>query len=119
MLIQMLEPDFTFRGTQGVLKQLVHDGWKQVNVIDYVAGAVTGNHYHKYNRECFYVVSGSFRLKVWKDDTEEEYRMKPGDMFIVLPDVYHSFEYYEDSVLVALYDNGIELSEKEKDIWKE
>ena len=28
-------------------------------------------------------------------------------------------EYLEDSVLVALYDKGVELSETEKDIWSE
>ncbi|MBO4521094.1 MAG: cupin domain-containing protein [Alphaproteobacteria bacterium] len=119
MLIQWLEPDFTFQGPQGVLKQLVRDGWKQVNVIDYVAGAKTGNHYHKFNRECFYVVKGRFKLKVWNASESEEYEMKSGDMFVILPEVYHSFEYSEDSILVALYDKGVELSETEKDIWSD
>ena len=119
MLIKWLEPDFTFHGSQGVLKQLVHEGWKQINVVDYLADAKTGNHYHKYNRECFYVVKGGFRLKVWKDEETEEYEMKPGDMFVVLPYVWHSFEYLQDSILVVLYDKGVELSETEKDIWSE
>lgn len=119
MLIKWLKPDFTFHGPQGVLKQLVHEGWSQVNVVDYVAGAKTGNHYHKYNQECFYVIRGGFRLKLWKDGEVEEYVMKPEDMFVVPPYVWHFFEYLEDSLLVALYDKGVELSETQKDIWSE
>ena len=42
MLIKMLEPDFVFENEAGSLKQLVHDGWKQVNVITSVGGAVRG-----------------------------------------------------------------------------
>ncbi len=119
MLMNWIEPDFTFHGPQGVLKQLVHEGWKQVNVVDYVAGAKTGNHYHKYNRECFYVIRGSFVLRLWNGEETEQHVMKPGDLFVVLPNVFHSFEYLEDSSLGALYDRGVELSETEKDIWSE
>ena len=119
MLIEWLQPDFTYQGPQGILKQLVHDGWKQINVVDYVAGAKSGNHCHRFNQECFYVVRGSFRLRVWRGSETEEYVMKPGDMFVVLPEVFHSFEYLEDSILVALYDVGVEISDTEKDIWKE
>ena len=119
MLIEWMEPDFVFHGEQGVLKQLVHDGWKQVNVIDYVAGAKTGNHRHKYNRDCFYVIRGSFRLTLWKDGETETHTIKAGDLFVVPPDVFHSFDYLEDSLLVALYDKGVELSDTQKDIWSE
>ena len=40
-------------------------------------------------------------------------------MFIIPEYVYHSFEYHEDTYLVALYDNGVELDENTKDIWSE
>ena len=119
MLIEWMKPDFSFQGNQGVLKQLVHNGWKQINIIDYVRGAKTGNHYHKYNCECFYVVRGAFKLTEWKDGESETYDMLAEDMFIVPPFVWHAFEYHEDSILVALYDRGVELSETEKDIWSE
>lgn len=119
MLIKWMEPDFSFQGPQGILKQLVHNGWVQVNVIDYVKGAKTGNHYHKVNQECFYVVKGRFLLRVWNDQQSEEYEMAPGDMFVILPYVYHAFEYLEDSILVALYDKGVEISGTEKDIWRD
>ena len=55
MLIQFLKPDFEHTDERGKLVQLVHDGWKQVNVIESKAGQIRGNHYHKVNREAFYV----------------------------------------------------------------
>ncbi len=118
MLIKMLEPDFVFENEAGSLKQLVHDGWKQVNVITSVGGAVRGGHYHKYNEEGFYIIQGSFRLTVSRDGVTEEYTMHQGDMFLIYPYVYHTFEYTEDTVLVSMYSNGVELSETEKDIWQ-
>ena len=119
MLIEMVNPDFVFENEAGSLKQLVHDGWKQFNVISSVSGAVRGNHYHKYNDEGFYIIHGSFKLLVRKEDVQEEYTFKAGDMFLIHPYVFHTFEYLEDTVLVSMYSNGVELSETEKDIWTE
>lgn len=119
MLIEFVKPDFVFENEAGCLRQLVHGGWNQVNVINSVAGSIRGGHYHKQNRECFYIIEGSFKLTVWKDDIKEEYEIKKGDMFIMPEFVYHTFEYHEDTVLVAMYDNGVELDENTKDIWSQ
>ena len=119
MLIEWLKPDFIFENDSGCLKQLVHDGWKQINVITSRAGSVRGGHYHKYNREGFYVVKGSFLLSVWVDGEKETYEMKVGDMFLIPPYVFHTFEYAEDTTLISMYSQGVELSEIEKDIWTE
>lgn len=119
MLIEFMKPDFIFKNNKGCLTQLVHDGWKQVNVIMSEAGSVRGGHYHKFNDEGFYVVSGSFALEVWKGETRESYGFRAGDMFRVLPYVFHTFSYHEDTLLVSLYSRGVELSGTEKDIWTE
>ena len=119
MLIEFVKPDLVFENEAGCLKQLVHEGWKQVNVITSKKGSVRGGHYHKQNRECFYIVEGSFLLTVWKDDTKEEYEIKQNDMFIIPEDVFHTFAYHEDTLLVAMYDNGVEIDENTKDIWNE
>ena len=50
-------------------------------------------------------------------DTKEEYEIRKGDMFIIPEYVYHSFEYHEDTYLVAMYNDGVELDENTKDIW--
>ena len=38
-------------------------------------------------------------------------------MFIMPENVYHTFEYHEDTTLIGMYDNGVELDENTKDIW--
>lgn len=119
MLIEFTKPDFIFENECGSLKQLVHDGWKQFNVITSVGGSVRGGHYHKYNKEGFYIINGAFKLIVWKDNIKEEYEIKPGNMFFIPPYVFHTFEYHEDTILVSMYSNGVELSETMKDIWTE
>ncbi len=117
MLIEWMKPDFSFLNKAGCLRQLVHDGWKQVNVITSIPGSVRGGHYHKYNREAFYVVAGSFSLCVWNAESKENYEMCEGDMFLIPPNVFHTFDYHEETILVSLYSRGVELSEMKKDIW--
>lgn len=119
MLIEYLTPDFIFISDKGSLTQLVHDGWKQVNVITSARGSVRGGHCHKYNDEGFYVANGSFTLMVWKGTERETYEMKAGDLFRVPPYVFHTFVYHEETLLVSLYSSGVELSDTEKDIWTE
>lgn len=119
MLIEYLKTDFEFKNENGLLVQLVHEGWKQVNVITSIAGKARGGHYHKYNEEAFYTVSGSYKLFVCKDDQKEEYLIKPGNLFKIKPYVYHIFEYLEDTVLVSMYSRGVVLDEDTKDIWTE
>lgn len=117
MLIRTMEPDFVFQNHCGQLTQLVRDGWKQVNVITSVAGCTRGGHYHKFNHEAFYVVQGSFLLEVCKDGVRESYEFSAGDMFEIPPYVAHTFTYRAETILVGMYDRGVELSETEKDIW--
>ena len=119
MLINFVKPDFVFENEAGCLNQLVHDGYNQINAIYSKGGSIRGGHYHKHNKECFFIMTGSFKLIVWKDDIKEEYEIKKGDMFEIPSYVYHSFEYHEDTYLVAMYDSGVELDENTKDIWSE
>lgn len=116
MIIKFLEPDFTFSNEAGSLRQLIHEGWRQVNVVTSVAGAVRGGHFHVRNHEMFYVVSGRFKLHVSLHDENETHVMTPGTLFVIPPFAAHTFEYLEDTVLVVLYDNGVELSDGTKDI---
>lgn len=118
-LIEFMTPDFKFENENGLLVQLVHDGWKQVNAIFSKGNGVRGGHYHIYNKEAFYIISGTFILTVWKDDQKEIYEIKAGDMFLINEGVFHIFEYLEDTWLISMYSNGVEINENEKDIWTE
>lgn len=117
MLIKIIEPDFKFKDERGDLVQLTRTGFKQFNYIFSKKDVIRGNHYHKKNNEAFYVISGKFTLNVKKDDIEETYTFKTGDMFLVPPFVIHSFIYLEDTLLNSMYDLGVENEDGTKDIY--
>jgi quercetin dioxygenase-like cupin family protein len=119
MLIVMMTPDFTFSDSRGTLTQLVRTGYRQVNVIESNVGSERGGHYHKQNKETFFVVQGSFRLDVSKDGISETYQFHKGDMFSIPPFVSHSFVFLENTILVSMYENGVELTDGKKDIYKD
>ena len=118
-LIKILNPDFVLDNERGLLVQLVHDGWKQVNAVFSPKGSVRGGHYHKFNEEAFYILSGAFSLTVWKDKEKQVIEFHAGEMFQINRFVYHTFEYLEDTWLVSMYSRGVELDDKTKDIWTE
>lgn len=115
-MIKIIKPDFVFKDERGTLTQLVHEGYSQINVVTSKAGVERGNHYHALNKEGFYVVEGAFLLEASLNGTKEAYEFKKGDMFIIEPNVMHRFVYYEDTLLVAFYDKGVELPDGTKDI---
>lgn len=115
-MITVIKPDFIFEDERGSLVQLVHEGYRQINVVTSKAGVERGRHSHRLNREGFYVVEGAFTVTASLGDRHESFSFGKGDMFIIEPDVIHTFDYHEDSVLVAFYDNGVELPDGTKDI---
>lgn len=117
MLFELLSPDFCHQDDRGSLVQLVHDGYRQINVITSRAGMIRGGHYHKKNYEAFYVVSGSCEVTFVKDGTQEVQAFETGDFFQIAPYVGHVFRYPQDTILIGLYDRGIEEEDGEKDIF--
>lgn len=117
MLLEFLTPDFSHADERGSLIQLVHNGWKQFNVITSAKGCVRGNHYHKANTEAFYLIKGSFQLTLKQGKICEQYEITAGMMFLIPPGVNHTFHYIEDTLLVSMYDHGVELADGTKDIF--
>jgi dTDP-4-dehydrorhamnose 3,5-epimerase-like enzyme len=109
MLLRILTPSFTHSDERGTLVQLFPNGYKQVNVTFSKTNALRGGHYHRENTEAFYVISGHFSLVLSKDDEHEEHIFKAGDMFEILPNVLHEFSFSEDTLLVSMYDKGVEI----------
>ena len=117
-LFEFLAPDFSCSDDRGFLYQLCRDGWKQVNVSKTVAGTFRGGHYHKETREAFFIVDGEISAVLEKSDKVERMVFKKGDFFVINPYVLHSFTFNKDTVMVALYDNGVEKNDGTKDIFK-
>ena len=116
-MIEILKPDFKFQDERGWLMQLVHGGYKQFNIIFSREGVLRGDHYHKENKEAFFVISGSFELTVKTADVEEKHTFSKGDMFLIPPYVIHSFYYLEDTLIASMYDSGVEKPDGTKDIY--
>ncbi len=119
MLITMLKPDFEFSNETGLLVQLVHEGWSQINVLVSKANSTRGGHFHKVSREVFYIVSGKTKLSLETETENEEYILKEGDMFLISPYQKHTFSFIEDTVMVSMYDIWVEKEDGSKDIYKE
>ena len=118
-LIEKLTPDFSFTDERGTLTQLVSGGYNQVNAVFTKAGAVRGRfHYHKENKETFFIISGSVRVRAELDGETEEYVFSSGDMFLVNEYVRHDFRYLEDTYLVGMYSGCVEKADGTKDIYE-
>ena len=116
-MLTFIKPDFSFSDERGFLVQLCHDGWKQINVIGTVAGTTRGGHYHKENREAFFIIDGQIDIKLEISGNIKKLTVNKGDFFIIEKNVYHSFYYTKDTITIALYDIGIENTDGSKDIY--
>ena len=85
---------------------------------DFVHQDERGGHFHKINKEIFFVIRGLFRLVLESNNEKEVYIMKTGDFFEIEKGIKHTFEYIEDTELISMYDLGVELENDEKDIYR-
>lgn len=116
-LVEILKPDFIFEDERGVLSQITHAPFAQVNAVFTKKGAVRGNyHYHKTTKEVFFVISGEIKLSLYLDNVSQEHTFKSGDMFMIPENVRHRFDFCEDTYLVAFYTSRVELEDGTKDI---
>jgi len=116
-MITFIQPEFFHSDERGTLYQLFHDTWKQVNVSQSHAGSQRGSHYHKRNREAFFIIEGKIDMNLEYKGKVQHISAKKGDFFMLEPEVFHSFSYPEYTVTVAMYDIGIENSDGTFDIY--
>lgn len=118
-LIELTAPDFTFTDERGTITQIVSGGYRQVNAVFTKKGSRRGRmHYHKENKEAFFVISGKTVVRAEKDGEREEHVFSAGDMFVINEYVRHDFEYPEDTYIVGLYSGCVERPDGTKDIYE-
>ena len=117
-LFERKETDFSFSDARGCLTQLVHDGYRQINVLNTKKGVVRGGHYHKVCGEAFFVISGSVEVTLKKVGGEETETVRFGkdDFFAIHPLVIHSMVFPEDCLMVQMSDIPVESENGMKDI---
>ena len=117
-MYELKKADFSFSDSRGSLTQLVHDGYRQVNVLSTNSGVLRGGHYHKVCSEAFYVISGSVEttLRTIGFQNSEKVTFRTGDFFEIRPGTVHSMFFPEDCLMVQMYDIPVEFSDGSKDI---
>ncbi len=92
--------------------------WGEVNYIHTRAGVERGNHYHRYTKELFYILSGEIQIDVKNIVTQEEhhFRAKPHMAFIIDPYVVHTFTTIEDSTWLNMLSHR--MDEERPDFYK-
>ena len=117
-MIRFIQPQFTHSDDRGHLIQLFSDGWKQVNVSFSRSRISRGGHYHKLNRELFYIISGEVMIKLLNVITQEQQELKVVEhqMFVIEKFIGHTFEFLQDTTMVVCYDTGV-IVNKEMDIY--
>ena len=119
MLYTKLDSDFEHFDDRGNLVQLVHDGFKQINVLETRQGVMRGGHYHKICHEAFYVIRGCVKVSLKQDGINEEVLFSQHDFFAIAPGVIHSMYFPEDCLMVQMYDIPVEIGNGKKDIYPE
>ena len=111
--------DFQHVDDRGSLSQLVHDGFKQINVLESKKGVERGSHFHKESIEAFYVISGSVKVTLWSKSDKEEVIFNKGDFFEIHPFILHNMLFLSDCLMVQMYDIPVERPDGKKDIYME
>ena len=100
-MIKLIKPYFSFEDDRGLITGLAQEGiWKEINIIESKKGSRRGDHYHKKAVEMFIILSGKVKLYLQSEEDKERVMtlvVKKGDVFIVPPLVWHTFEILEDS----------------------
>ncbi len=116
-LVKILKPDFVFEDERGIISQITHETFAQINAVYTKKGALRGNfHYHETTEEVFFIISGEVEVSLYLDGVSEKHIFKTGDMFLVPKKVRHSFAFLDDTYLVGLYTSRVELEDGSKDI---
>lgn len=117
-LFSLEKPNFQHQDDRGSLTQLIREGYCQVNFVTTKAGSFRGGHYHKLNRELFYLIRGEVEVFLEAQEQNERVTFVEGDMFSVPPWVRHSFTYTKDTEMITMYDHGVELGNGKMDIYE-
>ena len=93
-----------FEDERGYIQDILQDeDLQHATVIQSVAGAVRGNHYHRETWQWLFVISGSIRYVVGlPDGTREAGVLGPNDLLLTAPLESHALETLEPTLFVVL-----------------
>jgi len=100
---------------QGIINKYT---WGEINHIFTKKDVVRGNHYHRYTKELFYILSGRIQIDVRHLVTKEEHNFiaEAHTAFIIDPYELHKFTTLEDSTWLNMLSHR--LDEENPDFFK-
>ena len=118
-----------FEDERGLLKKVFKKSFFDINsqveeayVLYTHKGSVRGNHYHKINTECFFIISGTAKVAVQSiksgcyDEMEIDY--KDNILIKVHPFIAHAFKNEKDVELIIMAIATKEYHQLDKDTYK-
>ncbi len=98
-MVERIERYFIHNDERGTIEGIINKGcWKEINIITSSGSILRGGHYHKETQEMFIILDGEVIVKAQKVEngklTSEvmEFHARTGDVFIVNPNVVHTFQ---------------------------
>ncbi len=116
-MIEFCKPYFSHKDDRGEISGIIQKGeWMEVNIIRSKKNTVRGGHYHKHTHELFIILSGE--IEVMLQDKFESCRVlsgtvKKGDVFIINPYVWHTFNIKKNSTWINMLDKPINAVDKD------
>ncbi len=107
MPIKLIKTSKDYVDSRGVIKAILDNeknGIKSILYIESKKGNTRGEHYHKKDTHYVYCVIGKFRYSQSKAPFKkiESTILKEGDLVFTPAQYWHSMEYLEDSIMLAL-----------------
>lgn len=116
-LYSLLNVDFQFEDERGRIVQLIHNDYKQINVLTTKKGVSRGGHYHKVATEAFYLISGTVVVYFEYAGRKRSVSFQEGDFFSIPPYVVHSMFFPENCTMVQMYSIPVQLDNGHIDIY--
>lgn len=118
-----------FEDERGLLKKVFKKSFFDINsyaeeayVLYSHKGSVRGNHYHKINTECFFIISGTAKVAIQNIKTgyynEMEISYKDNILIKVHPFMAHAFKNEKDEELIILVVATKQYDPLDKDTYK-
>lgn len=118
-MIRFLEHYFSYSDDRGSIIGLNNVfKMEEINFVFSKKGSQRGKHYHRYTYELFIILKGKIKVLLYHIDDPQNIKeliVAPMQVFIISPNVFHSFQMLEDSEWINALDTKIK--EGKQDIY--
>lgn len=122
-MIKKIHNYFSHTDDRGSIRGIVNfNCWEEINHISSVKGTVRGGHFHQKTQELFIILKGKIEVTIQRinDDNpvgkEEKHIFSENDVFLIEPNVCHTFLCLEDSTWINVL--SVKMDKNQPDFFK-